>query len=124
MIDALINGKLIKAPELKTSQNGKAYCSFLLSVAVGEEQPIVVSAISFGEVAERIAKLGKGDSLAVIGSLKPTTWQDKATNETKHGLNITVNNSLSVYDIKKRRPQESGNTSSHNERPFNDNLNF
>jgi hypothetical protein len=46
---------------------------FLLSVSTGEEQPIFVSAIAFGDIAERIAKLGKGDSLAVIGNLKPTS---------------------------------------------------
>ena len=63
---------------------------------------IVVSGVAFGEVAERIAKLQKGDSLAVIGSLKPTEWQDKNTGETKRGLNITASNALSVYDIKKR----------------------
>jgi single-stranded DNA-binding protein len=125
MIDALISGKLIKTPELKTGQSGKHYTQFLLSVSTGDEQPVIVSGIAFSDVAERIAKLGKGDSLAVIGGLKPTTWQDKATNETKHGLNITVNNSLSVYDIKKRKQTpESSNTSSHNERPFNDDLNF
>ncbi|MDD5463000.1 MAG: single-stranded DNA-binding protein [Methylococcales bacterium] len=120
MMDALINGKLIKAPELKTGQSGKHYTQFLLSVSIGEEQPVVVSGIAFSDVAERIAKLGKGDSLAVIGSLKPTTWQDKATDETKHGLNITVASCLSVYDIKKRRAAPE----SHNERPFNDSLNF
>jgi single-stranded DNA-binding protein len=106
MIDALIAGKLIKQPLLKTGQSGKSYCQFLMSVQVGEPQPIVVSAIAFEAVADRIAKLGQGDAVSVIGSLKPSEWQDKTTGETKHGLSITVNNALSLYDIKKRRPQE------------------
>lgn len=103
MIDALISGKLIKETVLKTGQSGNAYTNFLLSVHVGEPQPVVVSGIAFGEVAERIAKLGKGDALAIIGSLKPSEWQDRATGETKHGLNVTVSDCLSVYQIKKRR---------------------
>ena len=108
MIDALVSGKLVKEPELKTGPSGKHFCNFLLSVSVNNEpQPIVVSAISFEAVAERIAKLGKGDSVSVIGSLKPSEWLDKS-GEVKHGLNITVNNVLSAYDIKKRRPETAG----------------
>ena len=108
MIDALVSDKLVKEPELKTGPSGKHFCNFLLSVSVNNEpQPIVVSAIAFEAVAERIAKLGKGDSVSVIGSLKPSEWLDKS-GEVKHGLNITVNNALSAYDIKKRRPETTG----------------
>jgi hypothetical protein len=39
----------------------------MLSVPIGEPQPIVVTGIAFGEIAERIAKLGKGDAVSVIG---------------------------------------------------------
>ncbi len=126
MIDALVSGKLIKDPTLKTGPSGKPYCNFLLSVAVGDETPIIVSGITFGDVAERVALLKKGDPLAVIGSLKPSEWLDKTTGETKHGLNITVNNALSPYDIKKRKPAidnpiaKTGNAA----RPFDDDINF
>jgi single-strand DNA-binding protein len=104
MIDALISGKLIRDTALKTSATGTTYCQFLLSVSTGEPEPVVVSGVAFGEVAERIALLKKGDPLAVIGSLKPTEWNDKNTGELKRGLSVTVNNSLSPYDIKKRKP--------------------
>ena len=94
MIDALVSGKLVKEPELKTGPSGKHFCNFLLSVSINNEpQPIVVSAIAFEAVVERIAKLGKGDSVSVVGSLKPSEWLDKS-GEVKHGLNITVNNAL------------------------------
>ena len=104
MIDAIVSGKLIRDPALKVGPSGKHYANFLLSVATGDEQPIIVSGIAFADVAERIALLKKGDPLAVIGSLKPSEWADKATGETKNGLNITVNNALSPYEIKKRKP--------------------
>jgi single-stranded DNA-binding protein len=121
MIDALVSGKLIRPPTLKTGQSGKPYCQFLLSASIGEPQPIVITGIAFGDVAERIAKLDKGDSLAVIGSLKPTEWTDK-TGLPKHGLNITVSNALSPYDIKKRRPTET--TAKPQQREFDDELAF
>ena len=129
MIDALVAGKLIQTPTLRTGASGKPFTNFLLSVAVGEDQPVVVSGIAFGEASEKIAKLAKGDPLAVIGSLKPSSWQDKNTNETKHGLSITVNQSLSPYDIKKKRakPADSpaGNPASgDNSKPYNDEIEF
>jgi single-strand DNA-binding protein len=103
MIDALISGKLIRDTALKTSATGTMYCQFLLSVSTGEPEPTVVSGMAFGEVAERIDLLRKGDPLAVVGSLKPTEWNDKSTGELRRGLSITANNSLSPYDIKKRK---------------------
>jgi hypothetical protein len=103
MLDALISGKLIKDTKAGISGTGTHYTQFLLSVSCVEPQNIVVSGVAFGELAERIAKLKKGDSLSVIGSLKPSEWTDKTTGETKQGMNITANNALSVYDIKKRK---------------------
>jgi ATP-dependent protease ClpP protease subunit len=41
MIGALISGKLIKTPDLRTGKTGSHYTQFLLSVAVGEEQPVI-----------------------------------------------------------------------------------
>ncbi|CAG1022896.1 hypothetical protein DOJK_01969 [Patescibacteria group bacterium] len=103
MIDALISGKLLKDTELKTSANNNQYCNFLLSVHTGDPAPMVVSGIAFNEVAEKIARLKKGDALTVAGSLKPSEWTDKTTGETRHGLNVTVSNGLTLYDIKKRK---------------------
>jgi len=127
MIDALISGKLIKTPELRTGQSGKFYTQLLLSVSVGEEKPVIVSGMAFESTAEKIAKLQKGDALSVIGSLKPTEWIDKTTGETKHGLSITVNNSLTAYDIKKRKQATESASKpeySSNARPFDDPIDF
>jgi len=65
----------------------------------------------------------------MIDALKPNEWADKATNIVKHGLSVTVSNSLSVYDIQKRRkpkPDVSGHTTNDDDgsHPFNDDLNF
>jgi single-stranded DNA-binding protein len=125
MIDAIVSGKLIRDPALKVGPSGKHYANFLLSVATGDEQPIIVSGIAFADVAERIALLKKGDPLAVIGSLKPSEWTDKATGEAKHGLSVTVNNSLSPYDIKKRKPTQDAVLKTGNaQHPFDDNFDF
>lgn len=103
MIEALMSGKLFRDTIIKTSANQNPYCNFILSVHIGEDKPVLVSGIAFNDSAEKIAKLKKGDALSVIGSIKPSRWADKNTGETKHGLTMTVNECLSVYDLKKRR---------------------
>jgi single-stranded DNA-binding protein len=110
MIDALIAGKLIRDPAAKQSASGKPYCNFMLSVPTGDGEPVIVSGIAFGDVAERIARLQKGDALSVTGTLKPSEWTGKTTGETKHGLNVTVSAALSAYDVKKRRGNTEGAT--------------
>ena len=94
MIDALISGNLIRDPALKIGQSGEPFCNFLLSVLTGDESPVVVSGIAFADVAEKIAKLKKGDAIAVVGPMKPTTWTDKTSGEERHGLNITAQAAL------------------------------
>lgn len=106
MIDALVTGKLIREPQLKTGQSGKPFCNFSLSVTTGSNEQTLVNGIAFAEVAEQIARLQKGDALAVTGSLAPSSWNDKTTGELKHGLNITVSAALSAYDVKKRRAND------------------
>jgi single-stranded DNA-binding protein len=108
MIDALVTGKLIRDPVLKTGPSSKPYCNFLLAAPTGDGDPTVVSGIAFADVAERIGRLKKGDALSVAGSLKPSEWTDKTSGETKRGLNITVSTALSVYDVKKRRGNTGG----------------
>jgi single-stranded DNA-binding protein len=132
MIDALVSGKLIRDPQIKTSANGNQYVQFLMSVSNhGEADTQVISGIGFDEsVVNKINLLKKGDSLAVVGSLKQTEWQDKATNETKHGLSITANQSLSIYDIKKRKPKPAADypagspANGDGSHTFNDELDF
>ncbi len=139
MIEALICGKLIRQPELKTGQNNSQYCNFLMAVHVGEPENIVVSGMAFGGLAERVAKLEKGDALAVVGALKPTEWQDKATGETRHGLGVTVAEVVTPYDIKKKRKPETPENSARqgtytpsppynagkpHQRPFDDPIEF
>jgi single-stranded DNA-binding protein len=122
MLECLLSGKLIRQPELKQGASGKAYCNLLLSVSVGEAENIVCSGIAFGEVAEKLSKLQQGDAVSLAGSLKPNEWPDKKTGETKHGLSITVNQALSVYDIQKRRKKPE--QAQHDHAPFNDKIPF
>ena len=132
MIDALVSGKLVRDPQIKTSSNGNQYVQFLLSVSNhGEAETQIISGIGFDEsVVNKINLLKKGDSLAVVGSLKQTEWQDRVTNETKHGLSITANQSLSLYDIKKSKPKPAADSpepkpvNGNEPPPYDDDIDF
>ena len=131
MIDALVSGKLIRDPQLKTSSNGNQYVQFLMSVSNhGEAETQVISGIGFDEsVVNKINLLKKGDSLSVAGSLKQTEWTDRVSNEVKHGLSIVANQSLSIYDIQKRRKPKPDSTehkpvNGNEPPPYDDQLEF
>ena len=132
MIEALVSGKLIRDPQIKISSNGNQYIQFLLSVSAhGEAETQIVSGIGFDQsVVDKVSLLKKGDSLSVVGSLKQTEWTDRVSNEVKHGLSITANQSLSIYDIKKRRAatpkaDTAGNPASgNNPNSYNDEIDF
>lgn len=104
MIDTLITGKLIKEPQpLKLSRNGNPYCNFMLRVNQHDsDETVLCSGIAFGEQAEKIARLGKDDPLSLVGSLKLSEWTGQ-DGIKKTGLNITVSNCLTPYEVRKRR---------------------
>ena len=131
MIDALVSGKLIRDPQLKTSSNGNQYVQFLMSVSNhGEADTQIVSGIGFDQsVVDKVSLLKKGDSLSVVGSLKQTEWTDRVSNEVKHGLSIVANQSLSIYDIsKKRKPKpdstEPQSVNGNEPPPYDDDIDF
>jgi single-stranded DNA-binding protein len=106
VIDALVTGKLIKDPVELTGKTGQPFTRFMLNTPSKEGAYVLITGVAFGDVAERIARLHKGDALSVAGELSPTEWTDREGVE-KHGLNVVVSAALSVYDIKKRRPKET-----------------
>lgn len=104
MIDALVSGKLVKDPQpLKISKNGNDYCNFMMRVNQYDcEDTCLCSGIAFGECAEKVARLAQGDPLIVVGQVKLSEWT-AVDGSTKHGLNITVANCLTPYEVSKRR---------------------
>ncbi len=102
MIEALITGKLIRDPVTAAGKSGKQFTRFMLSAHIKDGEPAFISGIAFEAVADRIARLHKGDALAVVGELSPSAWTDRDGVE-RHGLNVVASAALSAYDAKKRR---------------------
>lgn len=109
MITSLISGKLIADPKSGQSSNGKAWCRALVSCPThaskeSDSDYLIVSLIAFGDEAEKLCRLGKGDSISATGSTKINQWQNK-DGETKSTLDIVVNHLLTPYILRQKRYQ-------------------
>jgi single-strand DNA-binding protein len=128
MINALLNGLLVKDPVTKTGPSGKSYCQILISVPTGDNTNVLVSGIAFGSAQEKISPLKKGDAICCTGTLKSTEWQDKATGAMKYGWNLNLTECLTAYEVKKRRPKLQPEATQTKEtgdnRPFDDDISF
>ncbi len=105
-ITALVTGRLIAAPERRTGNSGKPYTLAKLSAAT-EGEDSLVSLIAFGSVAEELAALGKGDTVAINGRAKVNAWTGK-DGSPQAGLSVTADAILSAYHLRKRRAAVAG----------------
>jgi len=85
---ALIMGRLVKDPELKTTSTGTSVCSFTVAVdrsfvKQGEErQTDFIDCVAWRGTAEFLCKyFAKGRMVNVVGSIQKRTWDDKDGNK-------------------------------------------
>jgi single-stranded DNA-binding protein len=103
MFDVLLSGKLRGTPDVRTSRNGNPFATFRLSVPTGKDGGYVqASCICFSQTAiDVMVNLTEGDSVAVTGEAALKTWEGK--NGTQAGLDVTVHNAMTAYQVKKKR---------------------
>ena len=90
-IESAFSGRLGSDPVEKVSGKGAVWCSFSVAVDGNEETPTWVRVAAFGDVARHcVEELHKGSRCYVEGALRQSTWQDKQTGETRHGLEVAA----------------------------------
>jgi single-stranded DNA-binding protein len=105
MIDALITGTLFKQAEARQSKAGKTFVTAKLTVADADQQRQFVNLIAFREpVCDALLALNAGDSVAVTGPLKVSTWTDK-NGETRISYDLTAEGAMTLYAVRKKRNQ-------------------
>lgn len=76
----MLIGRLVKAPELKYTQNGTAVATFTLAVDrkfSKEKEADFISCVAWQKTAEFIAQwFGKGQQMALEGRLQVRTYED------------------------------------------------
>lgn len=112
-ITALVAGRLVAQPERRTGQSGKPFTLARIAAAT-EDGDVLVSVIAFGEAAAALAALGKGDSAAVTGRAKVSTWTGK-DGALRSGLSITADAVLTAYQVRQRRAARRGEAGARGE---------
>lgn len=117
MLNVLVSGKLVKPPKSGVSAKGTPWTSVSIRCPVHsqreeEEADVLANAIAFGESAEKLARLGAGDAVAVNGDARMNHWTDK-DGVARTGLSVTVSEVISAYTARKKRgePQNQANQS-------------
>lgn len=93
-----IMGRLVKDPELKTTNSGKSVCSFRIANdsgykdASGQSQTNWLDVTAWGKTAEFVCKyFQKGSLIAIDGRLQTRQYQDK-NGQTRTATEIVANN--------------------------------
>lgn len=137
-IETAFWGVLGKDPELKTSKTGNPFATMNVVVTVGasddgRDVSQWLRVACFGDTAKAIAaKASKGDRVYVEGTLTLNTWADKASGETKTGLNVAAWKAERVASIGKSRERKPGSYQDNGQAQqkrrdgyeFNDDLSF
>lgn len=96
----LITGRLIADPEQRIGTN-KAFTLAKVSVAT-DDGDILASVIAFATAAEQLGALNKGDTVALSGKAKLSTWTAR-DGGFKAGLSVTADSVLTVYHLRRKR---------------------
>jgi len=102
-----ITGRFVADPEVKTTQNGTAVCSFTVAVdkrykpkELGEPAADFIDCVAWRQTAEFIGKyFYKGRMVAISGSLQPRTYKDK--NGMSHKVTEVVVDAADFCDSKR-----------------------
>lgn len=102
MLNILATGTLVADPKRRTSTAGKDFATASLRVPADDSETMLVSVIAFNvDAVAALLALAKGDACAVTGRAKLTNWEKDGAEH--HGLSVTADQVLSMYQIEKRR---------------------
>lgn len=104
MLSVLVQGRLTADPRTREASNGNPYTTAQLACET-DGGSVLVGVIAFAAAGERLAALRKGESLAVSGTAKLTTWEKSG--EQHCGLSVTAAEVLTVYVGRQRRSRSS-----------------
>ena len=117
MNKVILVGRLVKDPEVKTTQSQIAFCGFTIAVdrkfktASGERQADFISCVAWRQQAEFLGKyFQKGSRVAVVGNLQSRTYDD--ANGKKVYITEVVVDEIEFVDSKHEGTQVSGSEGS------------
>jgi single-stranded DNA-binding protein len=94
----LATGTLLAAPLRREGRQGD-FATATIRVQT-QDAPILVSIIAFGEIADQLLSLGKGDAVSIAGRAKLSAWTGHDGAE-RHGLSIVAEQIASARPLRK-----------------------
>ena len=122
-----IMGRLVRDPELRSTQSGVSVASFTVAVDRdfggrdgGEKQTDFIDCVAWRQTGEFVSKyFRKGSMIVVSGRLQSRKWQDRdGNNRTNWEVNAD-----NVYFGESRRDSDSGRTDSYSSNYSNNGYN-
>lgn len=119
MIDALISGRVHRAPKSRTSGTGKRFATANVRTSTRDGNAVFVSVIAFDESAvTALLALSDGDSVALAGELTPKVYTPQ-NGEPRASLDLLAHAVLTEYHVaRKRKAVQAAGA----DRPFDDDL--
>jgi len=118
MNKVILIGRLVKDPEVKTTQSQIAFCGFTIAVdrkfktASGERQADFISCVAWRQQAEFLGKyFQKGSRVAVVGNLQSRTYDD--ANGKKVYVTEVVADEIEFVDSKHDTPANDTSSASN-----------
>lgn len=124
MNKVVLIGRLTKDPELRYTQNGKAYCNFTIAVDrrfSKEKEADFINCVAWEKTAEFVSNyFAKGKQIALEGSIQTRSW--KADNgENRYATEVRVDTVEFVGGKNESDPKKNSAESLGEEIQFDDN---
>lgn len=106
MNKAILMGRLVRDPELRTTQSNVAVCTFTVAVdrrfknTNGERQADFIPIVAWRQQAEFVGRYFKqGSRIALVGSIQTRTWDD--TEGKRHYVTEVIADEVYFADSKR-----------------------
>ena len=106
----ILMGRLVAAPELKTTPAGLPVTSFVLAVdrkysKDGEKKADFITVVAWRQTAEFVCKyFGKGSAIIICGELQTRSWADDA-GKKRYATEVVANE---VNFVESKKSSEAG----------------
>ena len=118
MNKVILMGRLVRDPELKSTNSGISRATFTVAVdrrfknADGEREADFISVVAWRQTAEFVSRyFSKGQRIALVGSIQTRTWDDPATRERKFFTEVIADE---VYFADSKSSGNQGNSYNNN----------
>ena len=114
----IIMGRLVRDPELRTTQSGTSVTSFTLAVdrdfksrESGEKSTDFIDVVAWRQTAEFISKyFKKGSNICIVGSIQKREWTDN-NNQKRYATEVIADE---AYFVDSKSDASSGDAPAFN----------